>query len=172
MLNRSHMRPRPFPSRPAAKRELVLADASAGIPITPCATVEHIVPRQWLREMHPGWQLDHDVLNWVTLPLRANRARGSLKLGTVWLPPRHLRGVYARASQYVADIGPRAAEIVDERVICAEVAAEWIAEWPADDREAARGVRLADFQGAYVAREDGVGGLVWHRAACVCDLRM
>ena len=156
-------RPVPFPSKRAGRTALVAADAHAGWPIGD--TIEHVVPRKWLAAITGKHALERDLLNLVTLPRSLNCSRGASKVGTVFVPPKHLRGAYARAATYVAEIGETAAEIVDTEVIDRELAREWDSEYPATLRERERHAILADVQGRYVLRESHGGVHVWGQYA-------
>jgi hypothetical protein len=75
-----------------------------------------------------------------------------------------LRGLYARASLYVAAIGDGVAELVDERSMRLELAGEWNAEFPMVSWERRRASAIASTQGRFVLRETVDGGCAWRRA--------
>lgn len=161
-------RPVQFLSKKLVRRHVVLADVGLGVPVG--NTIEHMVPQSILKKIAPGARLERDMLNLVTLPNSMNCAHGSHKIGERWIPPVHLRGLYARAALYIADIGPRALEVVNDLAMPIDLAKEWDRESPLTVAVRDRMVTLAMAQGPFVLRADE-GAMVWRRADALEVLR-
>lgn len=154
-------RPVRFLSRRLVRRHVVFADIGLGVPVGD--TLEHMIPRSVLEIIAPGAHLERDMLNLLTVMRSDNRAHGSRKIGVEWSPPGYLRGMYARAALYIADIGPQARNVVDDLAMPIDLAIAWDREYPSSARVRDRTVALAVAQGPFVLRGDGAA-MAWRRA--------
>lgn len=144
-------RPTPYRGARDLRRLVLRLDASAGVRGD---TLEHIVPKTHLKRIAPkGANLHLDALNTVALPGRVNWERGSKPIGSRWLPPARLRGLYARAVLDVSNVGDRAADVVDDSVMRLDLAREWDEEYALTAWEVRRALALDGAQGGWALRE-------------------
>ena len=152
-------RPMAYLSKPAL-RTCVLGIDNACIRTISGDSLELMIPKRYLKLAQLD-VLERDARLHIALPSSIRSRHGNRKLGELYVPPKPLRGVYARAARFVAETGDIAAEVMHNEVIDETLMYEWDFDAPRTVWEGARDGVFQVAQGSWRPMQAPSGDAIW-----------